>query len=123
MSLFPSSVRAALLTGCPELAHPCPGGLPPALRTADEVYAKLFRVQIKKNQRFYRRYPEDVERVKAIVEYLESHEVILQTGGSPPTQLTAPDRLTVRLFQLLGLPGMYGSDSFESLHWLIEDAW
>ncbi len=101
LSLAPAGVREAIITG----------GLPPVTRTADEVYRATYQTLIRKNQLYYQRYPDDIQRVRAIVDYLQSHEVILPQG----------DRLTPRRFQQLGL--RFGASSgFEETHYLLEEA-
>ena len=64
------------------------GGLPPVLeRKPDDVIRGLVRKVRERNERYYEKYPEDVERVKGIVGYLKSqaeegHAVKLPTGGT-----------------------------------------
>jgi pimeloyl-ACP methyl ester carboxylesterase len=101
LSVAPDSLEAAIFTG----------GLPPLERPAAEVYCATYRRVIEKNQRYYNRYPGDVERAQEIVAYLIDHEVYLPGG----------DRLTPRRFQQLGL-GFGASDGFEQTHYLLEEA-
>lgn len=101
MSAAPEGLEDAFITG----------GLAPILRTADEVYQATYRTVLQKNQLYYERYPDDVERVQAVIRYLGEHKVYLPTGG----------RLSPRRFQQLGLAfGM--SDGGDQLHYMIEDA-
>jgi pimeloyl-ACP methyl ester carboxylesterase len=85
------------------------GGLPPLERHIDDVYRATYRRAQDKNRAFYERYPEDRERIVAIVERLEDEDVRLPNG----------DRLTGRRFRQLGnMLGM--SDGFERLHYIVE---
>lgn len=89
------------------------GGLPP-LAEPDVVYEKLFgrlnpmsldasqletgKVK-ERNAAYYKKYPEDVQRVKDIIRYLESEKTILPSGG----------KLSVLRFRQLGFHfGMHG---------------
>jgi pimeloyl-ACP methyl ester carboxylesterase len=101
LSVAPDGLKEVVITG----------GLPPLERTAEEVYRATYRRVIEKNRRFYERYPDDVERAQAIVQYLAEHEVELPGGG----------RLSPRRFQQLGM-GFGASDGFEQLHYLLEQA-
>lgn len=101
LSAAPEGLREAIITG----------GLPPLTRPADDVYRATYRRVRTKNQRYYTRYPDDVARVREIVDHLFAHEVTLPGGG----------RLTPRRFQQLGL-SFGASDGFEQLHYLLEEA-
>jgi len=101
LSLAPEHVREAFITG----------GVPPALRTAEEVYRATYKRVIDKNNAYYERYPDDIERVRAIVDVLERETVTLPQG----------DRLTTRRFQQLGL-AFGGTGGYEEVHYLIEQA-
>ncbi|KAL1523638.1 hypothetical protein AB1Y20_018574 [Prymnesium parvum] len=57
LSLFPKSIERAIFTF----------GLAPVGRSAEEVYRATFTRMEERNRRFYERYPEDVEVVRAIV--------------------------------------------------------
>ena len=99
LSLFPGSLREALLTG----------GLAPIGRHTDEVYRKTYARTLERNRRFYERYPDDRKRVRGIVELLDGEEVRLPSG----------DRLTSRRFRQMGqMLGM--SDGAQRLHYLLE---
>jgi pimeloyl-ACP methyl ester carboxylesterase len=101
LSLAPEGLKEAFITG----------GIPPALRSADDVYRATYKRVTDKNQLYYQRYPDDVERVREIVDVLERENITLPQG----------DRLTARRFQQLGLAfGM--SDGFERIHYLVEHA-
>ena len=101
LSLAPEHVREAFITG----------GIPPALRSAEEVYRATYKRVIDKNNAYYERYPDDAGRVREIVDVLERETVILPQG----------DRLTARRFQQLGL-AFGGTGGYEEVHYLIEQA-
>jgi pimeloyl-ACP methyl ester carboxylesterase len=85
------------------------GGLPPVGRPTDDVYRATYERVRERNRRFYARYPEDLERVRALHARLESEGLILPSG----------DRLTPRRFRQLGsMLGM--SDGAERLHYLLD---
>jgi hypothetical protein len=65
-----------------------------------------------KNAAYYRRYPEDVARVREIADHLDGHDVRLPDG----------DRLTTARLRSLG-KAFGSSGGFEQVHWLVEDAW
>jgi pimeloyl-ACP methyl ester carboxylesterase len=99
LSQAPEGLAEAFLTG----------GLAPLERGPDEVYRATYERVRAKNGAYYDRYPQDRERVVAILERIEAEDVRLPAG----------DRLTQRRFRQLGqLLGM--SDGFERLHYLVE---
>ena len=99
LSLFPESLREALVCG----------GLPPLDRPIDDVYAATYRRTADKVARHYARYPEDHDRVTAIMKTLKTADVRLPSG----------DQLTPRRFRQLGiLLGM--GDGSEKLHHVLE---
>jgi pimeloyl-ACP methyl ester carboxylesterase len=87
------------------------GGLPPMTVPIDDVYCATYTRVIQKNQEYYARYPEDIDLVRQIVTYLDSHDVILPCG----------DRLSSRRFRQLGL-AFGASNGFEQVHYLLENA-
>jgi pimeloyl-ACP methyl ester carboxylesterase len=101
LCVAPGGLREAMLTG----------GLPPLDRHPDDVYRATYRRVIDKNRLFYERYPDDVERVRGVVDHLVSHEVCLPDG----------DRVSPRRFQQLGIVFGMGN-GFERVHYLLEDA-
>lgn len=103
LSHFPDSIENAYLT--------C--GLAPVLsRSPDEVYRATYQRILKRNQRYYARYPGDVKKVREIIEHLEARRTVALPGGG---------QLTPRRFLSLGL--LLGSrDGLEAMHWLVEDA-
>jgi len=101
LSVAPDGLKEAIITG----------GLPPLNCPPDNVYRATYKSVIKKNQLYYDRYPDDIERTCEIVDCLTSHEVNLPGG----------DRLSPRRFQQLGI--WFGfARGFERIHYLLEDA-
>jgi len=101
LSAAPEGLQAAYVTG----------GVPPLRATAEDIYRRTYELCKRKNREYYARYPEDVARVRAIAEHLAANEVRLPDG----------DPLSVRRFQTLGLQLGF-SDGFETVHYLVEDA-
>jgi pimeloyl-ACP methyl ester carboxylesterase len=103
----------AYLSHAPEAlsaAYVC-GGIPGNPMSADEVYRRTFDRVAAKTAEYYRRYPQDADRVAAIADRLAAGPVHLPDG----------DVLTVRRFQTLGIDfGM--KPGFERMHWLVEHA-
>lgn len=78
------------------------GGLQALVKDPDEVYRRTYKTLIKRNKAYYEKYPEDVERVKTIVKYL-------QRFGDGTIKLPSDDNLTARRFLTLGIQlGMHG---------------
>jgi pimeloyl-ACP methyl ester carboxylesterase len=101
LSLAPEGLRQVLVTG----------GLPPLDRSADDVYAATYERVRDRADRFFERYPDDIERWHAVADHLAGHDVRLPSG----------DPFPVERLQLLGTAlGM--SDGFEKLHYLLETA-
>jgi pimeloyl-ACP methyl ester carboxylesterase len=99
LSFAPEGLREAFFTG----------GLPPIARPTDDVYRATYDRVRERNRRFYARYPDDLDRVRALHARLESEELLLPSG----------DRLTPRRFRQLGaMLGM--SDGAERLHYLLD---
>jgi pimeloyl-ACP methyl ester carboxylesterase len=99
LSFAPQGLREALITG----------GVPPVGRPVDDVYRATYARMLERNRRHYDRYPEDRQRVRALIARLDDDPVVLPSG----------DRLTARRLRELG--GMLGmSDGSERLHYLLE---
>lgn len=99
LSAAPAGLREAFFTG----------GVPPVGRRVDDVYEATFAVMRERNRRFYARYPQDADRVRALHERLDAGEVTLPNG----------DTMTGRWFRQAGsMLGM--SDGAERLHYLLE---
>ncbi|CAA6661016.1 unnamed protein product [Spirodela intermedia] len=108
LSFAPQGLRCVLLTG----------GLPPIGKdcTADDVYRACFDQVVQQNEKYYKRFPEDVSAINELVIYLSEAE-----GGGVP--LPSGGILTPRGLQNLGLVGLGSSTGFERLHYMFERAW
>lgn len=92
LSKYPASLRESFITG----------GLAPVGKTPDEVYQATFKKVIDRNWAYYKKFPEDVERVKQIVSHVADSE-----GGAIP--LPGGGVLTVGRFLSIGIAfGMHG---------------
>jgi pimeloyl-ACP methyl ester carboxylesterase len=99
LSIAPGGLREAYVTG----------GLPPIARPTDDVYRATYERVRERNRRFYARYPDDLDRVRALHAHLADEALLLPSG----------DRLTPRRFRQLGsMLGM--SDGAERLHYLLD---
>jgi pimeloyl-ACP methyl ester carboxylesterase len=99
LSIAPEGLREAFVTG----------GLAAIGRPIDDVYRATYARTLERCRRYYERYPGDRERVRALREHLDGHDVRLPSG----------DRLTGRRLRLLGnLLGM--STGAEDLHYMLE---
>ncbi|KAI4195175.1 MAG: hypothetical protein LQ348_002501 [Seirophora lacunosa] len=84
------------------------GGLAPLVSQPDPVYRSLFVKVAERNQSFYAKYPEDIQRVKTIVHHLQTQQVELPSGGT----------LSVPRFRQLGINfGFHGA--IDAVHDLI----
>lgn len=83
------------------------GGIPPIGLTADEVYKATYERTKERNVHYYKKYPQDIKKVKNILGYLHSNKVTLPNGGY----------LSVERFQGLGLAfgTMGGTDMIHKL--------
>lgn len=72
------------------------GGLPPLVNGPDEVYRRLYKKVIQRNEAYYSKFPEDVARVKTIMKYLARF-------GDGKIKLPSDGNLTRRRFRQLGL--------------------
>src|SRR3954451_8175212 len=84
------------------------GGLPPVARPVDDVYRATYATMLERNRRYYARYPEDRDRVRALHERAEAGDLRLP-GGDP----LRPERLR-SLGSALGM-----SAGAEQLHYLV----
>ncbi|KAJ5856380.1 uncharacterized protein N7529_010324 [Penicillium soppii] len=101
LSKFPDGLKEAFLTG----------GLPPLTNGPDPVYAKTYEKVEARNKAYYEKYPEDVERVKKIMQYLSQNKVALASGFLTPAR-----------FQQLGiLFGFHGG--LDNLHDIVFRVW
>jgi pimeloyl-ACP methyl ester carboxylesterase len=86
LSFFPQGLREAFLFG----------GLQALVKSPDEVYRRLYKKLIQRNEAYYSKFPEDAERVKKILNYLSRF-------GDGKIKLPSEGTLTRRRFQQLGI--------------------
>ena len=84
------------------------GGLASLTAGPDEVYRRLYKKVIQRNQAYYNKYPEDVARVKTIMNYLKRF-------GDGKIKLPSEGTLTRRRFRMLGL-AFGGHGGIDSVH-------
>ncbi|KAJ4798165.1 Proline iminopeptidase [Rhynchospora pubera] len=108
LSFFPQGLKHVLLTG----------GLPPIGQgcTADSVYRACFEQVVSQNEKYYKRFPQDIEVVHELVKYLSESE-----GGGVP--LPSGGILSPKGLQCLGLVGLGSGGGFERLHFMLERIW
>ena len=99
LSYRPESIERTLFTV----------GLAPVGQSADDVYRATFKRMEERNRRYYARYPQDIELIRAIVRSLHEEPRELPRGGT----------LTARRFLQLGIE-LGRSTGFEALHDLLE---
>eukprot|EP00879_Flechtneria_rotunda_P017013 GHRR01017811.1.p1 GENE.GHRR01017811.1~~GHRR01017811.1.p1 ORF type:complete len:308 (+),score=89.67 GHRR01017811.1:772-1695(+) len=107
LSMAPQGLAEVLMTG----------GVPPGILdacSADQVYGATYQRVLLQNQKYYSRYPADVQLMQRIVSCLAN----LPEGG---LRLPSGTLLTPRLLQLLGLSGLGSGGGFERLHYLLEE--
>jgi pimeloyl-ACP methyl ester carboxylesterase len=98
LSVAPDSLREALFTG----------GVPPVGRSVDDVYRATYDTMLGRNSSYYRRYPGDRDRVRALHDLFDAGEISVPSG-----------QMTGRWFRQVGSAlGM--SDGPEHLHYLLE---
>ncbi|KAJ4956762.1 hypothetical protein NE237_013545 [Protea cynaroides] len=108
LSFAPQGLEQVLLTGgIPPIGNGC---------TADTVYRACFENIIRQNDKYYKRFPQDVEIVCDLVKHLANSE-----GGG--VRLPSGDILTPHGLQTLGLSALGSSSGFERLHYLLERVW
>ncbi|CAO3597697.1 unnamed protein product [Absidia cylindrospora] len=91
----PKSIHKAYITG----------GVPAMVNTPDPVYRALYPRILKKNKLYYKKYPQDIAKVRRIHEYLWENKVTLPNGGI----------LSPRRFLQLGIL-FGGSGGYDTLH-------
>lgn len=100
LSLYPEALESVLITG---------GMAPVSYDQPDSVYFRLAKKLIRRNESFYEKYPQDVQRIKRIVGYLDSADLKTPNGGA----------LTSRRFRQIGLDlGMHGG--FDRIHNIVQ---
>lgn len=87
LSFSPEGVREAFLFG----------GLPPLVDGPDEVYRRTFKKVIERNEAYYAKYPEDVEKVQQILKLLQ------RFGDTTVRDTTSQGFMTARRFMQLGI--------------------
>ncbi len=99
LSTRPGSLAGAIITG----------GLSAVRRPIDDVYAATWRIMIDKSEGYYRRFPEDRERVRALSRLCAQGAITLPNG----------DAVSRERFRTIGHRlGMQGG--IEQLHYLLE---
>ncbi|KAK2995835.1 hypothetical protein RJ640_006174 [Escallonia rubra] len=108
LSFAPQGLKHVFLTGgIPPIGDGC---------TADAVYRACLEPIVRQNEKFYKRFPQDIEIVRDVVNHLAQSE-----GGGVP--LPSGGILTPRGLQMLGLSGLGASSGFERLHYMFERVW
>lgn len=101
LSAAPDALKEGFITG----------GVPSVSRHIDEVYRATHPACKTKSNFYYDCYPNDVEKVKAIADFIRDHDVRLPCG----------DRLSIRRFQMLGLNLGFARGP-EAIHHIVEGA-
>ncbi|KAK2877811.1 hypothetical protein FQN49_001168 [Arthroderma sp. PD_2] len=57
------------------------GGLPPLVSKPDPVYERTYTKVISRNRAYYSKFPEDEQRVRAILDYLTMHNIKFPDGA------------------------------------------
>lgn len=99
LSAAPQALREVLITG----------GVPPLGARIDDVYRATFARTAERTGRFFERYPEDRERLLAL----------LERAAREPLRLPGGDPLTPARVRQLG-HGLGMSFGFERLHYMLE---
>lgn len=104
LSLAPEGLEASIIFG----------GLPPLVNQPDDLYRATYRQVAKKNEQFYKRFPDDVAKVREIVSHLSNNKVLLPNG----------EVLTVERFRQCGILLGFTSagSSLTAIHYLLERA-
>lgn len=100
LSLHPEGLRDVYLTG----------GLAPVGKSAQQVYEALLPRVMKRNEGYYKKFPEDIKNVRQIAEHIE------KKGGS--IDLPAGGSLTVQRLMTTGIEFGVAS-GFDSVHTII----
>ncbi|CAI9764183.1 unnamed protein product [Fraxinus pennsylvanica] len=107
LSFAPQGLKQVLLTGgIPPIGNGC---------NADAVYRACIDQIVIQNEKYYQRFPQDIEIVREVVNHLAESE-----GGGVP--LPSGGILTPRGLQILGVSA-FGFTGFESLHYMFERVW
>ena len=84
LSYYPAGLREVFTSG----------GIPPVGKSAEEVYKATYAIVMRRNARYYEKFPEDVDTVHQLASYIS------EVGG---LKLPSGGRLTVQRFLTLGL--------------------
>lgn len=97
LSLYPEGLREVFLTG----------GLAPVGKTAAQVYESLYPRVMKRNEAYYKKFPEDIKNVRQVASFIEKQggSVDLPAGGS----MTVPRLMTIGI-------DFGGAGGFDSVH-------
>mmetsp|Transcript_20092 Transcript_20092/g.28291 ORF Transcript_20092/g.28291 Transcript_20092/m.28291 type:complete len:406 (+) Transcript_20092:2-1219(+) len=106
LSFFPDSIEKALFTV----------GLAPVGTHIDDVYRATYKRVQERNRRYYKRYPQDIARVKQIIAYLS-----MRSNQGSSVEMPTGGKLTPRRFLQLGL-ALGSLTGMEALHYLLEGA-
>ena len=101
LSSFPDSLTEVFITG----------GIPSLTRHADDIYKATYKTLKKKNEAFFKQFPEAQQICKDIASHLENHDVRLTNG----------QRFTVEQFQQVGLE-LGGTGGVQTIWYLLEQA-
>ncbi len=101
LSFYPEGLSGVVITG----------GVACIKQNIKDNYRLTYKRVLEKNKLYFQRYPEDEQKVKDVVRYIQENEVKLPSG----------ERLTDRRFQQLGM-FFGGSGGLEAMHNLLEKA-
>ncbi|KAJ7756044.1 alpha/beta-hydrolase [Mycena maculata] len=76
LSFFPQGLKEVFLTA----------GLTPLVDHPDTVFDCLMKKVIERNKIYYEKYPKDVDRVRQILQHLDTNRVLLPNGGNMSPQ-------------------------------------
>ncbi|PKA63482.1 hypothetical protein AXF42_Ash005377 [Apostasia shenzhenica] len=108
LSFAPEGLKSVLLTGgIPPIGNGC---------TADSVYRACFEQVVHQNEKYYRRFPQDIPVICELVNFLAEAE-----GGGVP--LPSGGVLTPKGLQIIGLAGLGCGGGFERMHYMFERVW
>nr|XP_048322036.1 proline iminopeptidase-like isoform X1 [Ziziphus jujuba var. spinosa] len=108
LSFAPEGLRQVLLSGgIPPIGNGC---------TADSVFRACYEHVVLQNDKYYKRYPQDIEIVHEVVNYLSESDggwVYLPSGGI----------FTIEGLQSLGLACLGSNEGVEHLHYMLQMVW
>ena len=92
LSYYPQGLREVFSTG---------GLAPITQKSPDEVYRRLFIKLAERNQKYYAKYPEDRQRMRAVMSYL--HRMKTEDGEDDAIRMPAGGILTPDRFRSIGI--------------------